>query len=74
LNAAIRASLILLMPERYEQEHETLITLVVMTGPGRAGKFGELITEKGSRYEGEVLAGRPHGHGKYFVSKVRSCL
>ncbi|GAX83590.1 hypothetical protein CEUSTIGMA_g11015.t1 [Chlamydomonas eustigma] len=45
-----------------------------LTGPGRAGKFGELITEKGSRYEGEVLAGRPHGYGKYFVSKATGWL
>ena len=40
-------------------------------GPGRAGKLGELITEKGAgRYEGEVLAGRPHGYGKYFALKA----
>lgn len=38
-----------------------------LTGPGRAGKAGELMTAKGCRYEGEVLAGRPHGWGKYFV-------
>ena len=32
--------------------------------------MGELITEKGAgRYEGEVLAGRPHGYGKYYGLK-----
>eukprot|EP00798_Chlamydomonas_sp_ICE-L_P025200 gene25200-10840_t len=40
-----------------------------LTGPGRAGKYGELIAQSGSRYEGEVLAGRPHGVGKLFVPK-----
>ncbi len=40
-----------------------------LTGPGRAGKHRELTTEKGGRYEGEVLAGRPHGFGRYFVRK-----
>lgn len=36
-------------------------------GPGRAQKYGELITDNGSaRYEGEVLAGRPHGIGSYY--------
>lgn len=40
------------------------------TGPGRAGKYGELVGESGGRYQGEVLAGRPHGHGYYNVQKV----
>jgi hypothetical protein len=42
----------------------------VLAGPGRAGKFGELLGDTGGKYEGEVLAGRPHGTGQYFVPKV----
>lgn len=41
-----------------------------LTGPARAGKYGELVGESGSRYIGDVLAGRPHGQGQYFVPKV----
>jgi hypothetical protein len=45
------------------------------SGPGRAGRYGELITEKGAgRYEGEVLAGRPHGFGKYYKLGVRAMM
>jgi len=40
-----------------------------LTGPGRAGKFGELSGESGGQYQGEILAGRPHGHGYYFMKK-----
>ncbi|MEW5299348.1 MAG: hypothetical protein WDW36_002374 [Sanguina aurantia] len=40
-----------------------------LTGPGRAGKQGELLGQKGSKYVGEVLAGRPHGQGQYLVPK-----
>lgn len=40
-----------------------------LSGPGRAGKYGELIGEKGGRYLGEVLAGRPHGKGQYLLPK-----
>ncbi|KAF5841988.1 hypothetical protein DUNSADRAFT_9870 [Dunaliella salina] len=40
-----------------------------LTGPGRAGKFGELSGETGGQYQGEILAGRPHGHGYYFMKK-----
>eukprot|EP00195_Chlamydomonas_chlamydogama_P011884 CAMPEP_0202890548 /NCGR_PEP_ID=MMETSP1392-20130828/910_1 /ASSEMBLY_ACC=CAM_ASM_000868 /TAXON_ID=225041 /ORGANISM="Chlamydomonas chlamydogama, Strain SAG 11-48b" /LENGTH=466 /DNA_ID=CAMNT_0049574137 /DNA_START=156 /DNA_END=1559 /DNA_ORIENTATION=+ len=40
-----------------------------LTGPGRAGKYGELRAQSGGRYEGEVLAGRPHGTGKFFTTK-----
>uniref|UniRef100_A0A7R9V367 MORN repeat-containing protein 3 n=1 Tax=Chlamydomonas euryale TaxID=1486919 RepID=A0A7R9V367_9CHLO len=43
-----------------------------LTGPGRAGKLGELLMDNGSRYEGEVLAGRPHGWGKFFSAKSGS--
>lgn len=39
-------------------------------GPGRAGKLGTLQGASGGRYEGEVLAGRPHGRGQYYVRKV----
>lgn len=42
-----------------------------LIGPGRAGKQGTLLGASGGRYQGEVLAGRPHGRGKYFVRKVR---
>lgn len=42
-------------------------------GPGRAGKYGELSGQSGGWYQGEVLAGRPHGHGYYSVPKVRLC-
>ncbi|GFR43800.1 hypothetical protein Agub_g4924, partial [Astrephomene gubernaculifera] len=38
-----------------------------LTGPGRAGKQGTLLGASGGRYEGEVLAGRPHGRGRYFM-------
>lgn len=41
-----------------------------LTGPGRAGKQGTLLGASGGRYEGEVLAGRPHGRGRYYVKKV----
>lgn len=34
---------------------------------GRAGKYGELIGKNGGHYCGEILAGRPHGNGQYFV-------
>ncbi|GFH14073.1 uncharacterized protein HaLaN_10053, partial [Haematococcus lacustris] len=37
--------------------------------PGRAGKYGELQGDSGGRYEGEVLAGRPHGSGRYLLPK-----
>lgn len=40
-----------------------------LTGPGRAGKYGELVSQNGNRYEGEVLAGRPHGIGKLFTPR-----
>ncbi|KAJ9530226.1 hypothetical protein QJQ45_023519 [Haematococcus lacustris] len=40
-----------------------------LTGPGRAGKYGELQGDSGGRYEGEVLAGRPHGSGRYLLPK-----
>ncbi|GLC46295.1 hypothetical protein PLESTB_000996000 [Pleodorina starrii] len=43
-----------------------------LTGPGRAGKQGTLLGVSGGRYEGEVLAGRPHGRGQYFVQKEGS--
>ncbi|GIL62825.1 hypothetical protein Vafri_16998 [Volvox africanus] len=43
-----------------------------LTGPGRAGKQGTLLGVSGGRYEGEVLAGRPHGRGQYFVRKEGS--
>ncbi|GFH14159.1 uncharacterized protein HaLaN_10158 [Haematococcus lacustris] len=39
------------------------------TSPGRAGKYGELQGDSGGRYEGEVLAGRPHGSGRYLLPK-----
>lgn len=42
----------------------------LISGPGRAGKFGELSGETGGQYQGEILAGRPHGHGYYFMKKV----
>lgn len=38
-----------------------------LTGAGRAGKFGELLASSGGKYEGEILAGRPHGHGRYMA-------
>mmetsp|Transcript_12168 Transcript_12168/g.21804 ORF Transcript_12168/g.21804 Transcript_12168/m.21804 type:complete len:543 (-) Transcript_12168:277-1905(-) len=38
-----------------------------LSGQGRAGHFGELDGFNGGRYEGEVLAGRPHGQGRYFT-------
>ncbi|CAD7701046.1 unnamed protein product [Ostreobium quekettii] len=38
-----------------------------VTGRGRAGREGELVADNGDRYIGEVLAGRPHGHGKYLA-------
>ncbi|KAG2443898.1 hypothetical protein HXX76_002238 [Chlamydomonas incerta] len=41
-----------------------------LTGPGRAGKLGTLMGASGGRYEGEVLAGRPHGRGQYYVRKA----
>ncbi len=41
-----------------------------LTGPGRAGKFAELLGDTGGRYEGECLAGRPHGQGRYLSPKV----
>lgn len=47
------------------------LALELSTGPGRAGKFGELVGENGGKYNGEVLAGRPHGRGTYFTRKVR---
>uniref|UniRef100_A0A061S1V4 MORN repeat-containing protein 3 n=1 Tax=Tetraselmis sp. GSL018 TaxID=582737 RepID=A0A061S1V4_9CHLO len=34
---------------------------------GRAGKYGELVGKNGGHYCGEILAGRPHGNGQYFV-------
>ncbi|KAG2498462.1 hypothetical protein HYH03_003716 [Edaphochlamys debaryana] len=40
-----------------------------LTGPGRAGKVGTLLGASGGRYEGEVLAGRPHGKGQYYIQK-----
>ena len=43
-----------------------------LAGAGRAGKFGELLASSGGKYEGEILAGRPHGHGRYMVQTVRA--
>lgn len=36
-------------------------------GAGRAGKPGCLQGSSGSKYEGQVMAGRPHGKGQYFA-------
>jgi hypothetical protein len=49
----------------------SIVTPLLSPGPGRAGKFGELSGESGGQYQGEVLAGRPHGHGYYHIQKVR---
>jgi hypothetical protein len=38
-----------------------------LNGTGRAGAIGSLSGSTGSRYIGQVLAGRPHGQGKYYV-------
>ena len=40
---------------------------------GRAGKYGELVGKDGGRYMGDVLAGRPHGRGQYFVPIRQHC-
>jgi hypothetical protein len=36
-------------------------------GSGRAGKPGRLLGSSNSVYEGDVLAGRPHGWGRYYA-------
>ncbi|KAK9861843.1 hypothetical protein WJX84_004613 [Apatococcus fuscideae] len=36
-----------------------------LTGPARAGKHGLLLSDAG-KYEGDVLAGKPHGFGRYY--------
>lgn len=38
-----------------------------LAASGRGGRYDELIGSDGGRYVGDVLAGRPHGHGQYFV-------
>jgi hypothetical protein len=37
-----------------------------LAGSGRAGKPGRLLGSDGGVYEGDVLAGRPHGWGRYY--------
>lgn len=51
-----------------------ILSCFIVSGSGRAGKAGELIAKDGSRYLGEILAGRPHGHGQYLIIKVASQL
>ena len=41
------------------------------TGPGRAGRVGELLCA-GGVYKGEALAGQPHGQGQFFAAQVQS--
>jgi hypothetical protein len=41
--------------------------MIALCSAGRAGKYGELIGKNGGHYCGEILAGRPHGNGQYFV-------
>lgn len=36
-------------------------------GPGRAGTETTLVGSHGTRYVGQVLAGRPHGQGQYWA-------
>lgn len=48
----------------------------LVAGAGRAGKPGCLSGSRGSKYLGQVLAGRPHGKGEYFaqVSRMASSI
>lgn len=38
-------------------------------GPARAGKLGQLLSDAGI-YEGDVLAGRPQGFGRYYTGAL----
>ncbi|KAK9833875.1 hypothetical protein WJX74_008530 [Apatococcus lobatus] len=41
-----------------------------LTGPARAGKLGQLLSDAGI-YEGDVLAGKPQGFGRYYTDGTR---
>lgn len=48
-------------------------TCRLAAGPGRAGTKTTLLGSNGSKYVGEVLAGRPHGMGQYWAPVSKQC-